>query len=173
VAKRILSHLEIPPERLLLEWVSAAEGVRFAEVVTNFTKEIKRLGPLSSDAGKGTADLEFKLRAAKAAVSGEKLRWVAAKQTEFVSDGNKYGEVFTSHEINRLLDGVIVEEITAQRILLLLQQGPFSVKDLSEKLDLRPPDVLKNVLALQRKEQVRLSGVRGRSPLYIVPDGPT
>ena len=29
------------PERLRLEWISAAEGIKFAEVVTDFTKKIK------------------------------------------------------------------------------------------------------------------------------------
>lgn len=31
--------------RLRLEWVSASEGARFAEVVKEFTEEIKKLGP--------------------------------------------------------------------------------------------------------------------------------
>jgi len=45
VLKRILGYLGIDPSRVRLEWVSAAEGARFAEVVTEFTKEIKELGP--------------------------------------------------------------------------------------------------------------------------------
>jgi F420-non-reducing hydrogenase iron-sulfur subunit len=39
--------LGIEPERLRLEWVSSAEGTRFAEVVTKFTEQIKSLGPSS------------------------------------------------------------------------------------------------------------------------------
>ena len=45
LAKRLLSQLGISPERLRLEWVSAAEGQRFAQVVTDFIEEIKELGP--------------------------------------------------------------------------------------------------------------------------------
>ena len=45
LTKRLLSQLGIEPERLRLEWVSAAEGQRFAQVVTDFIEEIKRLGP--------------------------------------------------------------------------------------------------------------------------------
>jgi len=150
-----------------LEWVSAAEGARFAEVVTSLTERIRRLGPLGSESGEGIEALRFKLHAARAAVSGEKLRWVAAKQTEFVTDGNKYGEVFTYQEIGRLLDGVIVEEIATQQILALLGQRPLSVKELAERLDLSPPDVMRHVLALQRKELVRMCEVRDRSPLYM------
>lgn len=36
------------PERLRLEWISAAEGIKFAEVVTDFTEKIKQLGPAPS-----------------------------------------------------------------------------------------------------------------------------
>jgi F420-non-reducing hydrogenase iron-sulfur subunit len=36
------------PERLRLEWISAAEGPRFAEVVRDFTTRIKSLGPAPS-----------------------------------------------------------------------------------------------------------------------------
>jgi F420-non-reducing hydrogenase iron-sulfur subunit len=35
-------------ERLRLEWISAAEGIKFAEVVRDFTERIKQLGPASS-----------------------------------------------------------------------------------------------------------------------------
>ena len=37
--------LGIEPARLRLEWISSAEGVRFAEVAREFTEEVKSLGP--------------------------------------------------------------------------------------------------------------------------------
>jgi len=43
--KNLLRQLGIEPERLRLEWISAAEGQRFAHVVTDFVEEIKKLGP--------------------------------------------------------------------------------------------------------------------------------
>ena len=43
--KKLLPQFGIEPERLRLEWVSAAEGQRFAHVVTDFVEEIKKLGP--------------------------------------------------------------------------------------------------------------------------------
>jgi len=36
------------PERLRLEWISAAEGPKFAEVVNDFTDRIRSLGPAPS-----------------------------------------------------------------------------------------------------------------------------
>ncbi len=44
--KRLMNSFGVDPKRLRLEWVSASEGDRFAEVVNEFTKEIKQLGPL-------------------------------------------------------------------------------------------------------------------------------
>jgi F420-non-reducing hydrogenase iron-sulfur subunit len=42
---RLLASLGVPKERVRLEWVSASESARFAQVVTEFTEEIRRLGP--------------------------------------------------------------------------------------------------------------------------------
>ncbi len=43
--KKLLGQFGIEPERLRLEWISASEGARFAQVVTEFTEKIKSLGP--------------------------------------------------------------------------------------------------------------------------------
>jgi len=43
--KRLLPQLGISPDRVRLEWVSAAEGNKFQEVVTDFTNQIRALGP--------------------------------------------------------------------------------------------------------------------------------
>jgi F420-non-reducing hydrogenase iron-sulfur subunit len=44
--KRLVEQFGIDRRRLRLEWVSASEGDRFAEVVNEFTEEIRSLGPL-------------------------------------------------------------------------------------------------------------------------------
>jgi F420-non-reducing hydrogenase iron-sulfur subunit len=43
--KELLSTLGIGGERLRLEWISASEGQRFAEIMMNFTTEVHDLGP--------------------------------------------------------------------------------------------------------------------------------
>lgn len=43
--KKMLGQLGIEEERVWLEWISAAEGSRFAQVVNNMTAKIKELGP--------------------------------------------------------------------------------------------------------------------------------
>ncbi|TKJ24432.1 MAG: methyl-viologen-reducing hydrogenase subunit delta [Promethearchaeota archaeon Loki_b31] len=44
--KIIIKQLGINEKRVRLEWVSASEGKLFAELITDFTNDIKRLGPL-------------------------------------------------------------------------------------------------------------------------------
>jgi F420-non-reducing hydrogenase iron-sulfur subunit len=43
--KEILSTLGLASERLRLEWISASEGQRFAQIVTDFTDKLKDMGP--------------------------------------------------------------------------------------------------------------------------------
>ncbi len=168
VMKRVLGHIDVNPERVLLEWVSAAEAVRFADVVTTFTNRVRELGPLSADAKQGTETLQRKLAAARNAAVSEKLRWVAAKQTEFMKDGNKYGEVFTAHETGRFLDGVIIEEIIIQQILLLLQQEALSVTEIAKKLLETPQKIFTYMLSLKRKKLVEIAQIKDREPLYTL-----
>jgi F420-non-reducing hydrogenase iron-sulfur subunit len=42
---RMLHELGIEPERVRLEWVSASEGQRFADIVADMTERIRTLGP--------------------------------------------------------------------------------------------------------------------------------
>jgi F420-non-reducing hydrogenase iron-sulfur subunit len=43
--RQLLEFSGIDPERLMLKWVSSAEGPRFAKVVTEFVEKIRSLGP--------------------------------------------------------------------------------------------------------------------------------
>jgi F420-non-reducing hydrogenase iron-sulfur subunit len=43
--KRLMFQLGLEPERLRLEWISAAEGDKFARVMREMVADLKRLGP--------------------------------------------------------------------------------------------------------------------------------
>ncbi len=43
--QKLLEFSGIESERLVLKWVSSAEGPRFAQVVTEFVEKIRKLGP--------------------------------------------------------------------------------------------------------------------------------
>jgi len=52
--KNVLKQFGIEPERLRLEWVSASEGDRFANVIREMVEEVRKLGPspLRNNGGK-------------------------------------------------------------------------------------------------------------------------
>ncbi len=45
--QQTLAQFGIEPERVRLEWVSASEGERFAQVVREMTEVVRKLGPLN------------------------------------------------------------------------------------------------------------------------------
>lgn len=51
ILRQLLSYVGIEPERLRLEWVSSSEAQRFAQVVSEFTETVRRLGPLELKGG--------------------------------------------------------------------------------------------------------------------------
>ena len=52
VLGRVLSSLGFNDKRLRSEWISAAEGMRFAEVINDFVDKIKNIGPIGSEFNK-------------------------------------------------------------------------------------------------------------------------
>jgi len=55
--RRVLSLLGLEEGRLRLEWISAAEGARFAAVIDEFTDQVRALGP--SPFARPGSDLEL------------------------------------------------------------------------------------------------------------------
>ncbi|RJR19910.1 MAG: hydrogenase iron-sulfur subunit [Desulfobacteraceae bacterium] len=45
MTRELAAILGIDPSRLRLEWISSAEGTRFAQVATEFTERVKAIGP--------------------------------------------------------------------------------------------------------------------------------
>jgi len=45
ITKKFLEYMGVEPQRIQASWVSASEGGKFAEVVTEVTKGLKEVGP--------------------------------------------------------------------------------------------------------------------------------
>jgi F420-non-reducing hydrogenase iron-sulfur subunit len=45
ITRKILEFAGMDPQRFRIEWISASEGKKYAEVVEEFTNDIKTLGP--------------------------------------------------------------------------------------------------------------------------------
>ena len=46
VMHKLMDFIGVESDRLYIDWVSASEGKRFAEVVTNFTQKVRKIGHL-------------------------------------------------------------------------------------------------------------------------------
>jgi coenzyme F420-reducing hydrogenase delta subunit len=45
VMKELIGFVGLSPDRLRLEWISGSEGTKFATIMSEFTQQIKELGP--------------------------------------------------------------------------------------------------------------------------------
>jgi F420-non-reducing hydrogenase iron-sulfur subunit len=64
VLKDLLEFVGIEGERLNLIWVSAAEGPRFANQITEFTEKVRALGPLKWRSDLAVPDSELRVASA-------------------------------------------------------------------------------------------------------------
>jgi coenzyme F420-reducing hydrogenase delta subunit len=168
LASKALATVGLNAGRVAFRQCSSAEGDRFVSQVTEFQNRVSEMGPLGSAERFPSGRQEEMLEIARAALGSEKLRWVAGKFTEFEDLGNKYGEKFTEHEMWRTLDTLVIDEIATHGILREMQKGAASVGELSQRLEIAPPDALKYVLALQRRGLVEVAGVDGSTPRYRI-----
>jgi heterodisulfide reductase subunit A len=49
VLKEVLKEIGLDPRRIRTLWISAAEGERFSNTITNFVQELEELGPIGTE----------------------------------------------------------------------------------------------------------------------------
>jgi len=164
VAKRILENVGVNPERLRLEWVSAGEGTRFAEVMNEFGAKIKSLGPFGSSEGRDVADLQAGLEAATQLVPYFKLvereRFRVPKRTE-----EGYREFFGREDFDPLFQALILDKLSMGRIMGVLRAGETSAGDISRKLGLDHAEVGRHLQLLSQQGMVRVDAGRAQIAL--------
>ncbi len=164
LTKKLLKQIGVSPERLRLEWVSASQGIRFAEVTTDFTRQLKELGPLGINGVKDGNGLRLKLEAAQSLVPY--LRLVERERLRVHFDTREeYDEFFTSDEVDRLFNELIGDELAMKEILLLLRERPLSTESFSGILGLSPSEVSIYLNILARKRLTRFDESQKRFAL--------
>jgi F420-non-reducing hydrogenase iron-sulfur subunit len=154
MAKRILQHIGIDPDRLRLEWVSAGEGIRFAEVMNDFSAKVKGLGPLGRSEGLELTELQARLEPATQLVpyiklvERERLR-VAARTEE------GYQKFFGSAEFDELFQELILDKLVMSRIMAVVRRKPASAGEISESLGVDASDVTRHLQDLAQQGIVR------------------
>jgi Fe-S-cluster-containing hydrogenase component 2 len=106
LCRRIMEHIGLNPERLRIEFMSSAEGIFFAEVMSEFGNKVNKLGPLGKAEGIEQNELKSKLAEITKLVPYIKL----AKKEKLASrlkNPEEYDRLFTKDEIDRLFSEVI------------------------------------------------------------------
>ncbi len=167
MTQKILEGLGLSHGRLLVDWVSAAEGERFASLVKDYTEKVRELGPLGSEADIERGDLVSRLLASKKALADDRLRWLVGRERELIEEGNVFGESLSQEEFDRVMLESMRKEYEKSRILLALEGGDLTIREMGEKVGLPPGDVLKNLITLERDGLVSVARIDGRSPRYM------
>ncbi len=154
LCKKIMEHIGLNPERLMIEFMSGGEGVLFAEVMNDIGKKVRELGPFGKGEGIDENALKAKLEAVTnlvpyiRLVERERLRMPFKSKEEFDT-------FFTSNEFNRLFKELIVDKLAISQITSLLRERPLSTGKISEILGLTPSEVSRHMNSSARQGLVR------------------
>ena len=154
LGKKIMEHIGLNPERLRIEFMSGGEGILFVEVMNDFGKKVKELGPLGKSEGIDGTVLRAKLEAVTKLVpyirlvERERLRLPFKTKEEFDT-------FFTSDEFSRLFKELIVDKLAIGQITSLLREKPLATGKISEMLGLTPSEVSRYMNTASRHGLVR------------------
>ena len=164
LGKKLLEYIGVNPDRLRLEWVSASEGIRFAEIVTDFTGRVKELGPLGVGEGMDQIALKLKLEAIRKLLPYIKLVEREKLRVRFDNKA-KYEEFFDSAELKSLFNELIVDKLAISQIMLLLQEQALSSREIAERLGMSSSEVSKHLNSSARQKLVRFDDSQKRYAL--------
>lgn len=162
--QRFLEIIGVKPERLLLDWVSASEGERFANLVSDFTKKIVKIGTLSTDISKD--EFQKRLLAAKEAFSQHRTRWLINRERELLVEGNVFGERVDQDDFNKIKFESLVKDYEKNRILFSISDKALSVTEIAQTATLTPQEVLRHLIIMEQNGLVTVSEIDGVKPMY-------
>ena len=160
--KKLLEITGVSPERLYLDWVSAAEGVRFAQIVDSFTERIRQEGPLEKD-----DSLRQRLRAAELTVQSERVRWLLGNELNLLEKGNVYREKVSLEESDAVASEVIREEFFKSWLALILEENPMSMREMAALTGLSLGTISTSLTELEDSGEVYLHSFEGRAAKYV------
>jgi len=144
LGKKLLERVGLSPDRLRLESIAASEGVRFAEVVSDFTEGLRKLGPVGTGEGIGAEALKVKLQAIRTLLPYVKLVEREKLRVRFANKA-QYEEFFASAELNSLFDELILDKLRCSEIMALLQERARSPGEIADRLGISQLEVSRHL----------------------------
>jgi NADH-quinone oxidoreductase subunit F len=129
LGKKLLAGIGLEPERLRIEWIAASEGTRFAEIMSDFSRQMRDLGPLGRAAGIDRPAMKHRLRTVAKLVpyiklvQREKLRPPTRREDEI-------NAFFASDAATMVFEGLIADK---------LLPGPASTQPVASPCQLACP----------------------------------
>lgn len=155
--KKLLKRIGVNPERLLLEWVSASEGVRFANIMNKFSTKIEQLGPFCIGEGIDEKVVQFRLEAINNIMPYIRLVERERLRTRLETD-NEYDEFFLNDDVNKIFHEMVFDKLTLSEIMLLLrEEGPLTGEEISRRLGLNLSEESRHVNGLVQQGLIRLN----------------
>ena len=154
-------------ERLRLDWVSASEGNRFAQIVNEFTENIRNLGPSPLKDKKCEAKITDELNTIKSALSDIRLRVLIGRKRSITTEGNVYDEVIPEEEFDKVLDQAIYDEYIRNKILLKIKNKSKSVPEIAKEINVEPNRILEHIICLKSRGLVDFDKIIDIYPKFI------
>ena len=154
LCRRLLDLVGVNPDRLRLVWISASEGIRFAETMNDFSKKVKKIGPLGQGEGENEKGLKSKLQAVNNLVPYIKLVERERLRVRFKTP-EEYQAFFASEEVDRLFQELIVNKFQISQVMLHLREKPLSTGEISDILGVDPSEASNYLSSSARQGLVR------------------
>jgi len=105
LCKKIMEHIGLNPDRLRIEFMSSGDGIRFAEIVDDFTGQIKEMGPLGIGENIDMDKLKSKIDEIRKLIPYIKMAKRDKLELRF-DTLKEYENLYTNEEIEQLLKDV-------------------------------------------------------------------
>ena len=106
LCKRIMEHIGLNPERLRIEFMSSGDGIILTEVISDFGKKVKELGPLGKGEQIDKEELKSKLEEVTKLVPYIKIV-KREKLASRLENKEEYDGLFTAEEVDKLFSEVV------------------------------------------------------------------
>ncbi len=161
LSRKLLECMGANPGRIRIEQMSAGEGIRFAEIMNDFSRMLRELGPLGKGEGIDPEKLKSKLKAAARLVPYIRLVERERLRAHF-DTAEEYEKYFNSDQVKSLIHELIADKLAISQIMALLREQPRSTAELSEILGMAPSTISRYLSNTARQGLARFDESRKR-----------
>jgi len=155
---KVLTEVGIRPERFSLKWASAAEAPRFVKLITEFTGQVKKLGPIGEAEGISPDELKARLNTALNLVTNRKVRVGFGNATKTIRKEGKFTQEQINEVIGEKLGSTIAAGLIEENLLAALTKTPASLNSLVKQVGGETEQVEKLLGALSKQGKVEQQG---------------